>query len=61
MPCSCASNKKQFEVVADEGNGRVLFTSSSEPTAKAVSKRYENSVVREKPKPQPATAATGTK
>ncbi|MFJ7586965.1 hypothetical protein ACIQZO_06135 [Streptomyces sp. NPDC097617] len=60
MACACNSTRKQFEVVADGGSGKVLFTSGSEPTAQAVSKRYENSIVREKPKPEPA-AATGAK
>ncbi|MFD4314996.1 hypothetical protein [Streptomyces sp. NPDC058548] len=50
MGCSCAKNKPQWQVVADNGEGRVLFTSSSEATAKAVSKRYAGSSVREKPK-----------
>ena len=50
MACACNKNKKQWQVVAEGGNGKVLFTSSSEATSKAVSKRYENSEVREKPK-----------
>ncbi|THA54236.1 hypothetical protein [Streptomyces sp. A1136] len=56
MGCACNKNKKQWQVVADGGSGRVLFTSTSEATAKAVSKRYENSKVQEKPKEEPATA-----
>ncbi|MBT2453256.1 hypothetical protein [Streptomyces sp. ISL-86] len=56
MGCACNKNKKQWQVVADGGSGRVLFTSTSEATAKAVSKRYENSEVQEKPKEEPATA-----
>ncbi|MEU2487043.1 hypothetical protein ABZ593_20845 [Streptomyces sp. NPDC012617] len=54
MGCACNKNKKQFQVVADGGSGKVLFTSASEATAKAVSKRYDNSLVREKPKEAPA-------
>lgn len=54
MGCSCGGKRAQFEVVADGGNGRVLFT-GTQATAQAVSKRYTNSVVREK------GAATTTK
>ncbi|GGZ23345.1 hypothetical protein GCM10010387_15600 [Streptomyces inusitatus] len=46
MPCSCGKKRNRFEVVA-EGTGKVLFTSSSEGTANAVSKRYPGSTVRE--------------
>jgi hypothetical protein len=35
-------------VVADGGNGKVLFSSGSKPTAEAVAKRYPDSKVREK-------------
>lgn len=48
MPCSCQKNRRQYEVVLDGGNGRVVYTSTSEPTATSVSKRYAGSVVREK-------------
>jgi hypothetical protein len=47
MGCSCAGKRAQFEVVADGGNGRVLFT-GTQATAQAVSRRYDGSVVREK-------------
>lgn len=56
MACACKGKRQQFEVVADDGSGKVLFTSGSEATAKAVSKRYAGSTVREKPKPKPAAA-----
>ncbi|MFJ4703140.1 hypothetical protein ACIP5N_33810 [Streptomyces sp. NPDC088768] len=47
MPCSCAKNRKTFEVAVSD---KVVYSSTSEPTAKAVSKRYPGSVVREKAK-----------
>ncbi|MDH6189134.1 hypothetical protein EES44_24330 [Streptomyces sp. ADI96-15] len=53
MACACKGKRQQFEVVAADG-GKVLFTSGSEATAKAVSKRYAGSTVREKPKATPA-------
>ncbi|QEV03778.1 hypothetical protein CP971_05600 [Streptomyces viridifaciens] len=46
--CACQQGRQQFEVVADGGAGKVLFASSSKPTAETVSKRYPGSVVREK-------------
>lgn len=56
MACSCQNNRNQFEVVA--ANGKVVFTSSSKPTADAVAKRYPDSEVREQPKtPADANAA----
>jgi hypothetical protein len=54
MGCACNKNKNQWQVIAGDGTDKVLFTSSSEATAKAVSKRYANSMVREKPKEAPA-------
>lgn len=48
MGCACQKNRKQYEVVLENGAGRVVYTSTSEPTAKAVSRRYAGSVVREK-------------
>ncbi|WP_434593272.1 hypothetical protein [Streptomyces sp. A5-4] len=57
MDCACNKKKQQFEVVANGGDGKVLFTSASQATAKAVSKRYEGSVVREKAKDGEATPA----
>ncbi|MDT0416464.1 hypothetical protein RM574_13305 [Streptomyces sp. DSM 41982] len=47
MPCSCAKNRKTFEVVTSD---KVVYSSTSEPTAKAVSKRYPGSIVREQAK-----------
>jgi hypothetical protein len=57
MACACKGKRQQFEVVANGGTGKVLFTSGLEPTAKAVAKRYENSIVR--PKEATATAKQG--
>ncbi|WP_371798999.1 hypothetical protein OG963_14265 [Streptomyces sp. NBC_01707] len=49
MACSCQNkNRETHEVVTDAG--KVVFSSSSKPTAVAVSKRYPNSEVRTKPK-----------
>ncbi|MGW6456544.1 hypothetical protein ACWF94_11575 [Streptomyces sp. NPDC055078] len=58
MGCACNKGKRQqWEVVADGGDGKVLFgPSSSEATAKAVSKRYAGSVVREKAREAATTA-----
>ncbi|MGW6391213.1 hypothetical protein ACWFR1_12090 [Streptomyces sp. NPDC055103] len=55
MACACQKKRQQFEVVADDGKGKVLFTSGSESTAKAVSNRYPGSAVREKAKPATVT------
>jgi hypothetical protein len=56
MGCACNKGKgQQFEVVA-AGDGKVLFTSSSKPTATAVSKRYPGSTVQEKGKAEPVKA-----
>ena len=50
MPCACKGKKReQFEVVTDAG--KVVFTSGSQPTARAVSKRYPGSSVRQKDNP----------
>jgi hypothetical protein len=46
VACGCNKNKQQFEVVSAEG--KVVYTSTSEPTAKAVARRYEGSTVRSK-------------
>ncbi|WP_284576806.1 hypothetical protein [Streptomyces sp. 2P-4] len=54
MGCACNKNKRQYEVVAE--NGKVVFTSGIEATANTVAKRYPGSTVREQPK---ATAANG--
>jgi len=48
MPCACQSKRQQFEVVTEAG--KVVFTSSSKPTADTVAKRYPGSSVREKAK-----------
>lgn len=45
MGCACKGKKTQFQVIADGGNGKVLFSSGSKATAEAVSKRYPNSKV----------------
>ncbi|MFV2118326.1 hypothetical protein ACE14D_07710 [Streptomyces sp. Act-28] len=47
MGCSCGHERRLWEVVADGGSGKVLFT-GSKASADVVSKRYANSVVREK-------------
>lgn len=47
MACGCNKNKRQFEVVADGGNGKVVFTASVRSTADTVAKRYPGSIVRE--------------
>jgi hypothetical protein len=57
MACSCNKNRTQYEVVADGGNGKVLYTSGSKHTADAVGKRYAGSIVREQ---APATAKKAT-
>ncbi|MGC4947712.1 hypothetical protein ACLQ2N_16140 [Streptomyces sp. DT224] len=57
MGCACNKNKKQWQVVAETGD-KILFTSTSEATAKAVSKRYAGSKVREKPKDGVAQVTT---
>ncbi|MFF0395195.1 hypothetical protein ACFYSJ_05320 [Streptomyces sp. NPDC005248] len=56
MACACnKKNRETHEVVTEAG--KVVFTSSSKPTAEAVSKRYPNSKVRTKPKAGAQTAA----
>ncbi|MTE20287.1 hypothetical protein F0L17_14450 [Streptomyces sp. TRM43335] len=40
MACGCQKNRKQYEVVLDGGSGRVVYTSTSKPTAESVAKRY---------------------
>ncbi|MGP3914979.1 hypothetical protein [Nonomuraea sp. 10N515B] len=45
MGCGCGKNRQQHEVVVDD---RVVYTSTSEHTAKAVAKRYPGSTVRPK-------------
>ena len=55
MACSCGQKRQQWEVVAD--NGKVVFT-GSKATAQAVSKRYDNSKVREKGAEQATEPAT---
>ncbi|MFD3612377.1 hypothetical protein ACFWXA_30785 [Streptomyces atroolivaceus] len=56
--CACNKGKRQqWEVVLDGGNGKVLNPPySSQATAKAVSKRYAGSIVREKAKETATTA-----
>lgn len=49
MGCGCQKGKgQQFEVVADGGTGKVLYTSSVKSNAKTVSGRYPGSVVQDK-------------
>lgn len=49
MACGCQKGKgQQFEVVADGGTGKVLYTSSSDTSAGVVAARYEGSIVRDK-------------
>lgn len=48
MACACQKNRKQYEVVSEAG--KVVYSGTSEPTARAVAKRYPGSKVREKPK-----------
>ncbi|WP_381792978.1 hypothetical protein [Streptomyces niveus] len=60
MSCGCKNKRQQWEVVADDGKGKVLFPGGTKATADAVSKRYKGSVVREKAKPEPAKRATPT-
>ncbi|MFD3848177.1 hypothetical protein ACFWVB_20090 [Streptomyces microflavus] len=50
MPCAPCNKRKnqQFEVVGQDGTGKVLFTSGSKATADAVAKRYPGSSVRTK-------------
>ncbi|MEU8870447.1 hypothetical protein AB0D24_04640 [Streptomyces javensis] len=48
MPCACQNKRQQYEVVTEAG--KVVFTSSSKPTAEAVARRYTGSTVREKTK-----------
>lgn len=52
MPCACQKNKVAYEVVADGGNGAVLYTSTSKVAADAIAKRPQNqgAIVREKGK-----------
>lgn len=56
MGCSCAHQRRLWEVVADGGSGKVLFT-GPRASANAVSKRYVNSIVREKGVPRQAPPA----
>jgi hypothetical protein len=52
MACSCQKGRTTFEVVADGGAGRVLYTSTSKVAADAIAAREQNagSIVREKAK-----------
>jgi hypothetical protein len=60
MPCSCQNgNKARYEVVVTtDGKEKVVFSSSSKPTAETVGKRYAGSTVREVPGKQ-APGKTG--
>jgi hypothetical protein len=57
MGCNCNKGRQQFEVVADGGAGKVLYTASVESTAQTVSQRYPGSIVR----PQGQATPAGTK
>lgn len=57
MACGCNKKRQEFEVVADGGQGTVLFTSTSEPTARTVAGRYPNSIVRERGTTPPTKTA----
>ncbi|MCX5326285.1 hypothetical protein [Streptomyces sp. NBC_00120] len=48
MGCACKNKREQWEVIS--AAGKVLFTSGSEPTANAVSRRYTGSTVQKKDK-----------
>lgn len=51
MPCGCAKNQKQYQVVL---NGKVIYGPvASKPTADGVARRYPGAEVKE----LPATAA----
>lgn len=46
MGCACKNKRDQWEVVSSAG--KILFTSGSQPTAQAVSRRYQGSTVQKK-------------
>ncbi|WP_030236785.1 hypothetical protein [Streptomyces sp. NRRL S-350] len=50
MACGCnkGGSSNQWEVVADGGNGKVLFPGGTQATAKAVALRYPGSIARPK-------------
>lgn len=52
LGCSCNKSRTTFEVVADGGSGKVLYTSTSKVAADAIAARPQNegSIVREKAK-----------
>lgn len=52
MGCSCNKTRTTFEVVADGGTGKVLYTSTSKVAADAIANRPANTgaIVREKAK-----------
>lgn len=53
MACSCAKNKTTYKVTTSEG--KVVYSSSSKPTADSVARRYPGSKVTEH---KPGTAKT---
>lgn len=55
MACACAKNRQQWEVINAEG--RLMYT-GNQSTANQVSQRYKGSIVREKGKTAPTSAAT---
>ena len=48
--CSCNKGRTSYEVIADGGSGKVLYTSTSKVAADAIANRPQNagSIVREK-------------
>ena len=44
MPCGCKQKGPQYAVVT--ANGKTVFVSSTESTARSVSRRYPNSEVK---------------
>lgn len=59
MGCACGNkNKTTYKVTTPEG--KVVYSSTSRPTAEAVAKRYKGSTVTEVP-PGGNTAPAGTK
>ncbi|WP_399879979.1 hypothetical protein ACGH7X_00090 [Streptomyces sp. BBFR51] len=55
MGCNCQKgNKTKWEVVVTNGDKeKVMYSSTSKPTAEAVGKRYPRSVLREVPPKRP--------
>ncbi|MFZ3595045.1 hypothetical protein [Streptomyces sp. BH104] len=58
MGCGCNKKRDQYQVIS--AAGKVLFTSGSQPTAKAVSRRYPGSEVVMKDKDGTTKTATSS-